>query len=403
MSIEIRPTSPDELRAAAAVTAAALLSAPPNDEEWAKREPSWKESDSVSAWDGDTCVGHAAAFPFDSTVPGGARLSMSGVTRVGVLPTYTRRGLLSRMMEQLLRDARDRGIVLAGLRASEAVIYRRFGFGVAGEAAAVTVMSKRARPVHAPAPGSMRLLARDEILDVVPDLYDRCARGRTGTVSRPRWMFERYFDDAITGAKPVHVAVHLDPRGEPDGFVHYSVAWDESENDATGKGDVYDIFGVDAAVDRALWSYIVGIDLIDEWKAQERPPDDGMRYAFADLRAYRIREYWDEQWLRLLDVDAALGARTYRPGEGSVVIRVRDPWFADNDGSWRVDASGATSTGAAPDLEVTIDALSAAYLGGTAWRSLADAGHVTVHRERAITEADTLFAEHPAPFCGTFY
>ena len=403
MTIEIRPTKPGEHRAAAAVTGAALMFPAATDEEWGKREPSWIDSDSVTAWDDGRCVGHAGAFRFDSTVPGGARLPMSGVTRVGVLPTYTRRGVLSGMMERLLRDAHADGRVLAGLRASEAVIYRRFGFGVAGEAASIRVRSKAARPVHAPAVGSTRLLARDEVLDVVPDLYDRCARRRTGTVSRSSWLFERYLEDVLGGTKPAFVAVHEDPSGTPDGYVHYSVAWDESENDDAGRGEVHDLFGVDGAVERALWAYVLGIDLIDEWRAEERPMHEAVRFALADMRAYKVRQSWDEQWLRLLDVDVALQARTYRASDLAVVVGVHDPWFPENDGTWRVDASGAKRTDDAPDLDVAIDVLSAAYLGGTTWRELADAGRVDALRRDAVDDADTLFAEHPAPFCGSFY
>ena len=44
-----------------------------------------------------------------------------------------------------------------------------------------------------------------------------------------------------------------------------------------------------------------------------------------------------------------------------------------------------------------------AYLGGTTWRELADAGQVDVHRAAAVEDADTFFAEYPAPFCGSFY
>ena len=63
--------------AAATVTAVALMFPVPTDEEWAKREASWVESDSVTAWDGDRCVGSAHAFTVDTTVPGGERLPMS--------------------------------------------------------------------------------------------------------------------------------------------------------------------------------------------------------------------------------------------------------------------------------------------------------------------------------------
>jgi predicted acetyltransferase len=328
---------------------------------------------------------------------------MSGVTRVGVLPTHTRRGVLSGMIERLLRDARADGRVLAGLRASEAVIYGRFGFGMAGEANAVRVRSRLARPVRAVPEGSVRLVAREEILETVEDVYDRCGRWRTGAVSRPRWMHERALEDALGGTKSSYVAVHEDPCGALDGYVHYSTQWDDSDNDEVGRGRVHALFGANVSVERALWSYLVGIDLIDEWRTEESPVHDAIRFAFADMRAYKVRDTWDEQWLRLLDVDAALRARTYRAAEGAVVIGVEDPWFADNRGTWRIDRRGAERTDDAPDLSGPIDVISAAYLGGTSWRDLADAGALTVHRLDGVATADNLFAEYPTPFCGTFY
>jgi predicted acetyltransferase len=309
------------------------------------------------------------------------------------------------MMERLLRDARADGRVVAGLRASEAVIYGRFGFGVAAEAADVVVRAKRARPVHAPAAGSIRLLEPSEIMDVVPDLYDRVARHRTGTIARPHWLIRRYFEDAIETTKSSHVAVHADPTGRLDGYAHYTVRWDEGEGDAEGmgRGELHDLFAADATVERALWAYLADVDLVDEWRAEERPFDDSIRFALRDSRAYRVRQFWDEQWLRLLDVDAALQARTYGAARGSAVVQVHDPWFDENRGRWRIDAQGAICTDDDPDLDVGIDVLSAAYLGGTSWRTLADAGRVTVHRPEALAAADTLFAERPVPFCGSFY
>jgi predicted acetyltransferase len=222
-------------------------------------------------------------------------------------------------------------------------------------------------------------------------------------MSRSRWYIDRGLEDVMSGTKPTFVAVHVDPTGTMDGYVKYAIAWDESENDDVGRGMVHDLFGVDASVERDLWAYLLGIDLIDEWRSEERPIDEAIRFALADMRAHRVRDVWDEQWLRLLDVDAALRARTYRPCERSVVIGVSDPWFSDNVGAWRVEPSGAKPTDAAPDLEVPIDILSAAYLGGTSWRELADAGQVAVHRADAVDDADSLFTEFPAPFCGTFY
>ena len=92
------------------------------------------------------CVGNVAAFRFDSTVPGGAEVPTAGVTRVGVLPTHTRQGVLTRLMHRLLVESRERGNVLATLHASETSIYRRFGFGLATDAIAAQITTRSAKP-----------------------------------------------------------------------------------------------------------------------------------------------------------------------------------------------------------------------------------------------------------------
>jgi predicted acetyltransferase len=372
-----------------------------SDDDWATREGSWIDSHSVTAWDGARCVGHAGAFPFDTTVPGGNRLPTSGVTRVGVLTTHRRQGVLNGMMTRLLEEARDRGQVLASLRASEAVIYERYGFGMAAEAAGVRIRPREAGTVLRPAEGSMRILERDEILDVAPAVYDRYARRRVGTVSRPSYLWTRYLDDALTGKKASFVAVHEDSTGTPDGYVHYSTAWGSDET--TGKGEVEDLFGADDAVERALWQYVLSVDLVTEWTAGERPVDDPIRHALTNRRAYWLTSRWDEQWLRVIDLDVALGARTYRACDRSVTIQVTDPILSANNGTWRIDAYGAFRSHGDADLQVDVTTMGAAYLGGTSWRELADAGRVRARSQEAVDDADTLFATRPHPFCGTFF
>ena len=83
-----------------------------------------------AAFDGDRIVGGAGAFPFELTVPGGT-VRCGGVTVVGVLPTHRRRGVLTAMMRAQLDDIRERGEPIAALWASEEVIYRRYGYGLA--------------------------------------------------------------------------------------------------------------------------------------------------------------------------------------------------------------------------------------------------------------------------------
>jgi predicted acetyltransferase len=399
----------EERRAVVDAFRAALLSGPVNDAAFEAGAVSWDESDSLAAWDDDLCLGSVAAFRFDSTVPGGARVPTAGVTRVGVLPTHTRRGLLTQMLHRLLVQSRERGNVLATLHASETSIYRRYGFGLATDSIAAVVTPRAAKPWRlAPAPGSMRLLVYGEVLDVVPPLYERVARWRVGTISRPDWMWRRTLKDATQPtearyAKGSYVAVHADGNGIADGYVFYDVNWNEQfATNPVGVGKVHDLWGSSPAVELELWRFLLDIDLVVRWEAEVRPTDEAVRRAMHDSRAYEARHRLDDQWVRILDVDAALTTRTYGPVEHSVSIAVDDPMFDDNCGTWEVSAIGAMRSARSADVTVDIATLSAAYLGAVSWRDLATIGACSAPDD-VVERLDALFAVQPSPFCGTGY
>ena len=85
----------------------------------------------VVACDGPDVVGMALFLDLRLTVPGGAVLPMAGVSWVAVAPTHRRRGALRGMFDELHARMTAKGYPLAGLEASEAGIYGRFGYGAA--------------------------------------------------------------------------------------------------------------------------------------------------------------------------------------------------------------------------------------------------------------------------------
>ena len=407
--MEIRPiASHDELRKVGTVVRAALLSGPHDDDAFEKLKESIASNDSLVMWDGDECVGHVAGFRFDTTVPGGARLPTNGVTGVGVRPTHTRRGVLTTLMDRLLREARERGQVIASLRASEAPIYGRFGFGLGGDKVAAVITRDRARPFrHAPAPGSMRMLLGDEPIKVIPDLYDRVARTRVGTINRYDWHWRRILDAVNKQTSSMEdggtfAAVHTDLHGVDDGYVQYSVSWaDRFAENWRGEGRIHALWGADDAVERALWQYLLDIDLIVKWRAEDRPSEDPIRRSLFDPRAYLSAQRMDEQWVRVLRVDEALTTRTYGPAAASVVLGVDDPLFEDNRGRWRIGPDGARRTTDEPDLTLDITPLGSAYLGGVSWRDMAASGEIDSADDATLATLDALFSVRPIPFCGT--
>jgi predicted acetyltransferase len=402
--IDIRIPGESEHRAGVMVTHRALLEPAPDEDTWGGAK-TWHERDrAITAWDGSTCVGFASQLPFEMVVPGGASVATAGLSYVGVAPTHTRRGVLTQMIDQLHRTARARGEVLASLGATEAVIYGRFGYGVASTRCSLSVDAHRAR-IAAPSPDglSWRLLDRSELMDVLPPLYERIRTQRPAAIGRTESMWRDYLEDLLGDEPPRRwVYGHMDTTGAFDGYVDVEATKVDSltaGRHITAK--VIDLWGTSPAVERELWRIVLTIDRVDVIEREECPLDDVLRWSITDQRAVRTVRVTDEQWLRMFDVEACLSARTYRPGD-PVVIAVDDPLFADNAGPWRIDASGATRTDATADIRCPIAAISSAYLGGTTWRQLAAGGSVVGDAD-AIARADVLFATSPMPFCGSMY
>jgi predicted acetyltransferase len=392
-------------------TARAVLLLPPvSDEEWSELEPEWLDGDAVAAFDGDHCVGHVGALRLDTTIPGGARLTTAGISRAGVLPSHTTRGLFRAMVEQTLVEGQAQGHILASARTAQAALALRFGFGPSGEHARYTIDPTRARPLQGidADTGSVRLLDPDEILKVIPELLDRCGRRRVGSVRRPHWLVRRSLRDALDEAHASFVAVHEDATGQPDGYVHYDVSQREHVRGVFETGDglagtVRDLVGEDPLVERALWAHLFDLEPVTTWATEHRPVDDVIRLAASDPGAVRASHAGHDVWLRILDADIALPARDYGTAEGAITIQVRDPLLSNNSGTWRIDRFGAFRTHLEPDMFLEIGALSAVYLGGTSWRSLHEAGRIRVRNLDAVEIADLLFGVRPHPFRGSFH
>ena len=85
MPIEIRPLTDDDLYAAHVTFARSIQVKALNAVNFDRRRPLWWPERSFGAFDAKELVGHAGGIPFDTLLPGGARVATDGVTRVGVL------------------------------------------------------------------------------------------------------------------------------------------------------------------------------------------------------------------------------------------------------------------------------------------------------------------------------
>jgi predicted acetyltransferase len=346
-------------------------------------------------------VGGGGAFPFRLTVPGGT-VPSGGVTVVGVLPTHTRRGLLTALMRAQLDDMRSRGEHVAYLWASDDRIYGRFGFGIASFTLAVEIVRDRASfTVPLEPEGRTRLVVLDEAAPLAADVYERVALTQPGMFARSQtWWQTRALVDAPerrpAGAGAKICAVH-EIDGNPEGYAIYRVHQEFEEGVSVGYVDVQEAMGTTPRATAAIWRFLLGVDWMHSVRTRLLPVDHPLLMLLAEPRRLQAR-VGDGLWVRLVDVGEALAARTFRDG-APVVLEVADAFCPWNEGRWRVSPVGVERTEAEPDLRCDVRELASVYLGGFTWGQLARTGRVEEAADGAAARADALFAVDRAPWC----
>lgn len=398
----------DELEASERVFRTAMVGLPAPREPEAGRIPSLREPGrTFGAYTGsDGGNGAQLVGATDSTsgtmiVPGGARVPHAAVTHIGVVPTHTRRGVLSALMRRQLGDCRERGDVVASLRASEATIYGRFGYGIATSARSVSLdlRAARLRPGIEVDP-RVHLVPPAESWDLLRRIADDHPVVRPGAISRGAQWWNGRRTSSVSG--PRYTAVY-GARGAESGFVSYRpVGTHEWFTSPERTIVVDDIHAPTLAAYRALLAFLMRLDLVHTVVFPFAPEDDPLPWMLTDQRAARVTGVGDETWLRLLDVPGALAARTYGPGR-SVVVDVRDELLPSNAGRYRIAEGGAQASAQEPDVSVDVADLAAAYLGGVRWHQLFAAGRVRVRDSAVLAGLEVLFGTTAAPFAGVMF
>jgi predicted acetyltransferase len=401
----VRTITAEEVAPFIDVVRTAFLSPPTSDEGVEARRRFVDLDRSIGAYDaGGRLCGAARSFATPLTVPGG-EVTAGAVTSVGVLPTHTRQGHLTRMMRTQLADMAQRGEPVAVLIAAEYPIYGRYGYGPATEAVTLRIDARAAAWRDQPT-GSVEIVDPETFAKVISELYDRERRATPGHIG---WEPARWGVDA--GVVPMYdgdddkrrnatKVVWRDEAGEPQAATSYKVEESWVHNRPSNTLVAETLVATSARAEHEMLRFLASVDWVSEVSVWLRPVDDPAPLALVDGRVARLTDRSDQTWLRVLDVPAALSARRYAT-RGDLVVEVDDPLgFAH--GRFRLEAGpdGAecTPTTADADLTASAVALGAAYLGGQSWARLADAGWVDERRPGAVADASAMFATPRAPW-----
>lgn len=359
---------------------------------------------SMAAFDGDEIVGTSGAIPFESAVPGGAIIKNAGVTAVTVATTHRRRGVLTNMMNRLLKQERDKGQPVASLWASESIIYGRFGYGMSIQHENYLIDTRKAAIKHQPeVSGKIRFVDDIEARKLVPIAWEAAVNANVGIPRRDSVSWDRMFGDLRAGdgwGKPFIVV--YEEGGKALGFAVYKLKELHVFGEQThGLINADLVIHSNSASHAALWNHLLNIDLYDTLSTWRSPSDDSLPWMLADQRQLERKPY-DGVWYRLLDVAEVLSTRTYL-AEGSLVIEVEDSLIPEWGGRFELvggpDGASCVATTKPADISLPTASLATIYLGGAKLADMERAGRVEENTDGSIALADAMFATVRAPWC----
>ncbi|MEE8398262.1 MAG: GNAT family N-acetyltransferase [Desulfobacterales bacterium] len=359
MGVEIRPALPEEMDEFYRVASTALSLTPGKELEV---NPDW----TFCAFEDGKLATSFGAWPLTMRF-NGEGIPVAGVTLVGTLPIYRRRGYLRKIMTGFFEKLHERGEQsIAILYASMAAIYQRYGYGIVSSRNTYNIEPRFLQftlPIETP--GTFRELGDDDkSFGMLVDLYRRFRVNRMGYSHRGRAMWKAGVLEDPPAKGPLGKVVY-EEDGVPLGYTVYTM--EETTNGAMSKKTlvVRDAIWLSPSAYRAIWNYYANFDLADNIVWNRVPPDDPLPHMILEPRKLNTTSA-DGLLGRIVDLEQALPKRPY-PEEATLTFDVTDELCPWNNGRWKLETSAAASrishTDEEPQLRMPISTLAMLVFG----------------------------------------
>jgi predicted acetyltransferase len=274
---------------------------------------------------------------------------------------------------------------IAALTASEGGIYGRFGYGPATIVQEFSVDRRFARfRDDAPDPGGVRVVRAADHRDDFAAIYERWRRKTPGGLVRPQALWDELLADregVRRGGTAWFALLH------PDGYALYRVHRDDAM-----VVRVHEITAATGEAVVALWRALLGLDLMEKVVYGTHPADP-LPYLLTDPRLARTTVYGDDLWLRIMDIPAALEARSYS-ADLSAVLEVSDGFRSDGGRfalQIRDGRARCTPTDAPAEVQMGLDVLGALYLGAHRASTFVGANRLRSNDSGLVQRLDAAF------------
>ncbi|HEY41851.1 MAG TPA: GNAT family N-acetyltransferase [Dehalococcoidia bacterium] len=333
----------------------------------------------------------------------GSSAPIAGVTFVGTLPIYRRRGYLRKITTDRFEILHEQGErVIAALYASRAAIYQRYGYAVVSTQCSYSFDPKYLQfSVPQAVPGNFRELADDEFPTLV-ELYRHFRADKTGYIHRAKAMWDVGVLAAPPTGRMLNKVVYQE-NGEPLGYMIY-VMETPPGGDAPGPNQrliIRDFIWLTPAAYKAAWNYVANMDLVSNVVWRRVPSDDQLPHLLLEPRMLR-KTSGDGLLGRIIDVEKALPQRCYDE-EGTLTFEIKDDLCSWNQGRWKLEAStegsSARRTSEDPQVTMPVSTLAMLVFGQISASEAARMGRLDVSDDSTLPLWDKVMRTKYRPFC----
>ena len=181
--------------------------------------PTMEKADVIGWFDRDTLVSQVAVYPMQVQIFG-RRYAMGGLTGVGTYPEYSNMGLMHKLLEQALKNMREKGQYICYLYPYSIPYYRRKGWELISDKISYEIKDYQL-PKNRQVAGSVRRVKVDS--DELKQTYDRYAAHTHGAIIRDDLAWNEYW---LWDKDDIMAAVYYNEQDEADGYIIY---WIENE------------------------------------------------------------------------------------------------------------------------------------------------------------------------------
>ena len=320
---------------------------------------------------------------------GGRAVPMAGIVAVGIEPEVRALGVGKALMEGVLRELGDRGLMLSTLFPSTTAFYRRCGYEFAGTRYEIRLALGSLRAKRPPL-SIRRGDEKDE--PAVRALYAAQAARSPGHLQRHEYIWGR-------------VKVWREETRELYLFEHgkelAGYCWLARRRPDPARQEIflsdYVCNGVEAA--ETLIALLASHRSLADSAVWFGRQDEPLFLTLEEAVAPHLQVKLSMPWMtRMVDAPGALEARGYAPALSATLgFELSDTLLAHNRGRFRLrieKGRGKVEKGGRGDLKLDVRALSALYTGQLSASTLAAAGRVE-GSDGAIALADAIFAGPP--------